>query len=228
MNFSNNKNQGRKFLQEKGYYIVLFLCVLAVGISGYIFVSTAVRQNKEAQQLSVPVTVDKLPGEKEDTAPTVNQTEDPETTLTAEQRDAQLRQAALAEAVTPLSGEVIREFSLESLSYNETTKDWRLHAAVDIAAEQGQVVSCMAGTVTEITKDPLLGQMVTVTHDGGLVSRYAGLAEEVSVQVGDSLRPGDAIGLVGEGALLEAADPGHLHFELLLYGEPMDPAEVLS
>ena len=43
-NEHSESNRFRKFLQEKGYYIVLFLCILAVGISGYLFVSGAVSE----------------------------------------------------------------------------------------------------------------------------------------------------------------------------------------
>ena len=43
-NNENHPNLQRiqKFFREKGYYIVLFLCVCAVGISGYLFVSHAI------------------------------------------------------------------------------------------------------------------------------------------------------------------------------------------
>ena len=55
---SNHQPSGfSKILKERGYYILLALCVLAVGISGYVFVSSAVRQNQASQEtLSVPVT----------------------------------------------------------------------------------------------------------------------------------------------------------------------------
>jgi len=229
MKFSNKSGDGRKNLQEKGYYIVLFLCVLAVGISGYIFVSTAVRQNREKAQLSVPVTVDKLPEDKGDSAPTSNPVEeDPTANLTQEEKEKLLREQVKAEAVSPLQGEIIREFSLESLSYNETTRDWRLHAAVDIAAESGEVSSCMAGTVTEVYEDELLGQTVVVTHDGGYETRYSGLGSDVTVKVGDTVKPGETIGLVGNTGILEAGSGAHLHFQVLLYGEPVDPAEFMD
>lgn len=39
-NERSNSGAFRKFFQEKGYYIVLFLCIAAVGISG-IFLSEA-------------------------------------------------------------------------------------------------------------------------------------------------------------------------------------------
>ena len=36
-NERSNSGAFRKFFQEKGYYIVLFLCIAAVGISGLYF-----------------------------------------------------------------------------------------------------------------------------------------------------------------------------------------------
>ena len=52
-------NSLKKFLRDKGYYIVLALCVAAVGVSGYLFVRTASDQNTlpADTSLSVPLTV---------------------------------------------------------------------------------------------------------------------------------------------------------------------------
>ena len=54
-----SSNSLKKFLREKGYYIVLALCVSAVGVSGYLFVRTASDQSDLASDstLSVPLTV---------------------------------------------------------------------------------------------------------------------------------------------------------------------------
>ena len=246
MNNSNRSSNAWKKLQDKGYYIVLTLCVLAIGISGYIFVTTAIRQAEEPDgSLSVPVTVDKLPEDSPGSKPTLGSAEEtptaPETPAqsrpstpwvtpavpTQAQRDEQLRQEALKLAVPPLQGEVIQTFSMDSLSYNETTRDWRLHDAVDIAA-QGQVRAVMAGTVTEIYEDDAFGATLVITHAGGYQTRYANLAADMAVTVGDEVAPGDVIGAVGDTALLESGSVPHLHFQVLLNGEPTDPTEFLE
>ena len=54
-NEHSESNRFRKFLQEKGYYIVLFLCILAVGISGYLFVSGAVSEKKSLNEQTLSV-----------------------------------------------------------------------------------------------------------------------------------------------------------------------------
>ena len=49
-NNENRKNGPvQKFLREKGYYIVLFLCLAAVGLSGYVFVSGAIAEKNALQ-----------------------------------------------------------------------------------------------------------------------------------------------------------------------------------
>ncbi len=248
MKNSNRSSNAWKKLQDKGYYIVLTLCVLAIGISGYIFVSTAIRNsNQPDESLSVPVTADKLPEDNpagsaptagpadEEEAPTSPVTPSLPTQPTVPtpsapsqaEKDEQLRQEAKKLAVPPLQGEVIQTFSMDSLSYNETTRDWRLHDAVDIAA-QGQVRAVMAGTVTEIFEDDAFGATVVITHDGGYETRYSNLAADMAVTVGAQVAPGDIIGAVGDTALLEAGSVPHLHFQVRLNGEPTDPTEFLE
>ena len=56
-NEHSESNRFRKFFQEKGYYIVLLLCILAVGISGYIFVSGAVSEKKSLNEQTLSVAV---------------------------------------------------------------------------------------------------------------------------------------------------------------------------
>ena len=48
-----NRKRIRNFFREKGYYIVLLLCILAVGISGYIFVLGDFRAGGDGKGLLV-------------------------------------------------------------------------------------------------------------------------------------------------------------------------------
>lgn len=63
------------------------------------------------------------------------------------------------------------------------------------------------------------GNLVTLAHDGGIVTRYGHL-ESFSVQPGQRVVAGDKIGAVGSTG--NSTGP-HLHFEVKVDGEFVDP-----
>ena len=129
----------------------------------------------------------------------------------------------------PTEGTVVQGYSMERLSYNATTRDWRTHPGMDIGAPEGSEVKAVAeGTVLSVFTDDLLGKTVTVEHAGGYVTHYANLAEEVSVSAGDHVIAGQAIGTVGRTALGERKDEPHLHFAVYKNNVPQDPEAYLS
>ncbi len=130
--------------------------------------------------------------------------------------------------VSPVEGEVLSAFSADELSYNETLGDWRTHDGVDIAAAVGDtVLSAAAGTVLAVRDDPLMGTTVTIAHDEGYETTYANLQAQAAVLAGDEVAAGQIIGQVGETAAVEASQPPHLHFEVSLDGQPIDPETFL-
>jgi murein DD-endopeptidase MepM/ murein hydrolase activator NlpD len=129
----------------------------------------------------------------------------------------------------PVDGAVSADYSMEQLRYNETTKDWRTHAGMDIAAPEGSdVVAAADGKVLAVYEDDLLGQTVTVEHAGGVVTHYANLAEDPAVSAGDEVKSGDLLGKVGRTALVELADEPHLHFAVYRNNVPQDPEAFLG
>ena len=210
---SDNKKTGSVF-GGKGYYIALILCAAAIGISGYLYY-----QNLNETQ-------DTLSATGEDLA------------VVATQLGANATGPAATEAPTvrkslktaaPLEGQPIAEFAVDCLSYNETTRDWRTHHGVDIAAEAGTTVCAAAeGTVYSVYDDEELGKTVVITHDGGYTTKYSSLAEEVSVIPGDTVTLGQTIGTVGTTALLENALAPHVHFSVTCNGDAVDPMEFIS
>ena len=82
----------------------------------------------------------------------------------------------------------------------------------------GETVKCAgAGTVTAVSALSGGGYGVLVDHGEGLESVYANLSE-ASVEQGDSVNRGDALGTGGES----------LYFELRQGGESVDPSERLA
>lgn len=215
------------FLAGRGFYIVLFLCVAAIGVSGWYLMSELVPQGGQPVGGQVTVTVSPTPTVPPTMRPTPTPTASPE--LTPTPTETPTLSLWGSEVYTwPVKGTVISDFSLEVLAYDETMGDWRTHDGVDIAAELGVAVKAVnAGTVTAVYVDDLMGTVVTIEHEKGLASLYANLAAQPTVKVGDRLDTGDVIGAVGETAIAEVARPSHLHFELSKDGEAVDPIAYL-
>ena len=210
-----------EILKGKGYYIALVLCAAAIGISGYLYY-----QNKEKPSDSLdntPVINDSV--NKDDVAAVATE---PSATDPAPSAPTQTDKKP-GRITRPVSGETVLEYAMEALSYNPTTRDWRVHNGIDIAAEPGTKVCAAAdGTVYTVYEDETMGTTVVIRHDGGYVTKYASLAAEVSVSAGQAVKAGDVIGTVGCTALLETAIGDHLHFSVTCNGEVVDPNEFLE
>ena len=206
---SDNKRSDRIFA-GRGYYIALILCAAAIGITGYLY-SRNLNQTEQTMQV--------VGSEPSATAAG----EDP----TGASTEGAAQKPALKTAA-PVAGQTVAEFAVDCLAYNETTRDWRTHAGLDITAEAGtQVCAAAAGTVYSVYDDAELGRTVVILHDGGYTTKYASLAEEVSVSPGDGVALGQPIGTVGTTALLESGLEPHVHFAVTCNGDPVDPQEFL-
>jgi murein DD-endopeptidase MepM/ murein hydrolase activator NlpD len=99
------------------------------------------------------------------------------------------------------------------------------HDGVDIAAVTGtHIYPFKAGRVTQSGWDGGYGQVVVVQHADGTETRY-GHASERLVEVGDTVVPNEPIAKVGSTG--RSTGP-HLHFELRVDGEPVDPVPHLT
>ena len=137
----------------------------------------------------------------------------------------------LPELIAPVDSVVLKGASLTVPVFSYTMNDYRTHGGLDFACSPGTpVCAAAAGTITEVSDDPMMGVTVAVSHSGGAVTKYKGLAEEtISMhEVGDEVLAGDVIGVSGDTALIESAEENHVHFELSVNGEVKDPAEYVS
>ena len=123
-----NRKRIRSFFREKGYYIVLALCVCAVGVSGWLFVSGAIAEKKALRQETMSIATSaeepaKNPSAEQKPAPTAAAEE--ETAPAAAMTDESVREAAKNVRVWPVSGSTQAAYSVDALQYNATTQDWR-------------------------------------------------------------------------------------------------------
>lgn len=110
------------------------------------------------------------------------------------------------------------------------SNSWRFHEAYDMAAKVGdKVVACLDGTVEDITVDDKLdATAITISHEGGIKTRYLFVNVKEGLKKGDKVKRGEEIGTVAEAGGKEFKQGPHLHFEVIKNGKPVDPAEFLD
>ncbi len=110
----------------------------------------------------------------------------------------------------PVQGSIIRPYAKGE---NE---------GIGIAANAGSgVVAADDGTVAAITRDTDQVPILVIRHAGNLLTVYAGV-DEIAVEKGDSVRRGDQI------AVVRAATPPFLHFEVREGFDSVDPGPYLN
>lgn len=133
------------------------------------------------------------------------------------------------EYIMPIDGAISKDYSGDELVYSETMKDWRTHNGVDIVADEGtEVLAAADGTVEAITDNSMLGTTVIILHSGGIRTVYSNLSPQVSVETGDAVKSGESIGRVGGTASLESNEQAHLHFEVSLNEETVNPHDYIK
>ena len=100
-----------------------------------------------------------------------------------------------------------------------------LHTGIDLRDEYGSIVRAVAaGAVTIAGPENGYGTLVAIDHGNGYATRYAHLSG-LSVAVGQRVGAGAIIGQVGTSG--RSTGP-HLHYEVRIAGEPVDPARYLK
>jgi murein DD-endopeptidase MepM/ murein hydrolase activator NlpD len=135
--------------------------------------------------------------------------------------EEQLRWISSMPAITPARGILTSGFGNRR---DPITRGRGNHHGVDIAAAPGAPVRAAAdGLVTRASRQGGLGKAVFLSHGYGLASRYGHLSEIV-VKPGQRVRRGDVIGHVGNTG---RSTGYHLHYEVHLDGNPVDPLAYL-
>ena len=214
----------------KAFALALVLCAAAVGITGYVYFRSADQVQEAAVQETyedvlvgtlgtedIPV-IATQPQSTTGTAPAAT-----ETTPTEPARRKTLK------TMSPVAGDPIFGYSMEALSYNQTTRDWRVHNGIDLAAGDNEPVMAAAdGEVYTVFEDNAMGHTVVIRHEGGYATCYSSLSQEIPVKPGDQVTMGQVIGYAGATALVETTLGSHVHFSVTHYDEPMDPQEFLA
>jgi murein DD-endopeptidase MepM/ murein hydrolase activator NlpD len=100
----------------------------------------------------------------------------------------------------------------------------RMHKGVDFAAPTGTPIYAAGdGTVELLGTRSGYGKYIRIRHNGTLSTAYAHMSRYADLDQGDRVRQGQVIGYVGQTG--DATGP-HLHYEVLVDGEQVNPLSV--
>lgn len=117
---------------------------------------------------------------------------------------------------SPCNGPVISNFG---------PRHKRIHAGVDIRLNAGDTVYAAFDGIVRISRIfSGYGKFVLLRHESGLETAY-GHFSKLLVKANDSVIAGQPIGLGGRTG---RATCNHLHFETRMFGEPMNPNNIID
>lgn len=97
----------------------------------------------------------------------------------------------------------------------EYNNSYHPNTGIDITMKDGKtfdVMASLSGTVTDVKEDSLLGNVIEIEHDKGIVTQYQSVTD-IAVEPGDEVEQGQAIAKAGKSLYNEEAGI-HLHFEI--------------
>lgn len=224
-----------KFIKKRGMYLSLALMMFAAGISAYaVYGSNRLEQKVGDKTDEIIASIGEGTQQSPDTPPSPSKPETTpqktEQTTPVEKTESEVEDNSVASFfVLPVTnGEILKEYDAKSLQYSNTYKDWRLHTAIDFAADaKTPVKSAGHGVVADVYYDTAYGQTVVIDHGNGIVAYYSGLNSSPSVKKGDRVTAGFQIGVIDQ-IPSEAVDAPHLHLRVEVDGVLKNPLEIMK
>ncbi len=242
MNFKNikdkiadkiNKQSIKGFLQKQGLYVLIFLCVVAAGITAIVawprddVQQQAIESNQGVSANEDTTLEDELAAlQTPEVSPSPSPSPTPEPTESTKPVTAQNGSGSMTLA-KPVEGQIINEFSGNSLVFFPSLNMWATHNGVDIKGDNGaEVIAALSGTVEDAYTDESSGGVVVISHSGDSKTIYAGLGS-IAVKKGDKINTKQKIGEIGE--MPKELDLSyHLHFEYIVDGIWKDPEKYFK
>ena len=206
----SKQNNVLRFIKANAVYLVLGLCILAVGLS----ITYMLLQKENTFSLDV--------GQN----PSVENPSD--SVITPPEEELNPVQKPI-EFIMPVEKPTsIGEYG-DTMVYNSTLGRFTSHLAIDFYASEGSdVYAVFDGTILSVENTFLQGTTITIDHGNGLYTIYNSLADGDSVSVGQMVNQGDVIGQVSTTNRQEYKDGAHVHFQVKENGELINPEKYLA
>lgn len=111
--------------------------------------------------------------------------------------------------------------------WRDIGQGWKFHEAIDISGPNikgKEVIAAGDGEVVKKYYSWGYGNRIEILHPNGMITSYSHLNEYL-VEVGDTVKEGQAIGIVGSTGNSTGT---HLHFEVIIDGEKVNPVLYLK
>ena len=240
------ENKFKLFIKKNGFLTLLFLGV-CIAAGGTIFLATrdlgtgsdddGIVEERDYENLSMydvaddDLSKEMFSEEAEDDPEDLEEVEEPLEEVEEVEEEIEIIESEPRVRGTmslPLEGEIVTEFTNDSLIYSETLDEWRTHLGLDIKASiNTKVKAPMAGVIKSVYEDELWGKVIVIDHGDGLESKLANLGTTEMVREGLEIAKGDHIATVGKSAKIEILMEEHLHFEVIKDGKNIDPRSII-
>lgn len=212
-------------------YLALFVCLLAVGVGSVVGLTNRDSDEETADfsRITVQWSIEEeqpltdeanigISGIADERIYTVS-----ETTEEIEENKPYSGNFAL-----PMGTDIIKDYSDGEMVQSKTMGDWRVHNGVDFGGSAGnEVVAVGDGKIISVYDDSFWGTVVEIDHGNGMTVRYCGLKSGSCLPEGSEVKKYDKIGSLGH-IPIEISDEDHLHLEVLIDGETVDPLKALN
>ena len=238
MNFNSikdkiNKQSVKTFFQKQGLYVLIFLCVVAAGITALVAWPRADDvpddNGTDVSLIDAPSLEEEMAAASQTPSPVPSPSPSPSMmpSQTAKPSQAGSNGSGSISLKKPVDGKIINSFSGDELVFFASMNLWATHNGVDIEAEKDAPVSAaLSGTVQDVYANEAEGGVIKIEHSDKAVTIYQGLGE-MSVNKGDKVNAGQQIGKIGE--MPKELDLSyHLHFEYIVNEKYKDPAKYFN
>jgi stage II sporulation protein Q len=217
-----SKNKWSRIFRKKWFFPALYLTIAALLLSVVVWYQNIDNQIPDAQKKQ-DGTEDFVPNlhDGDDAQSVLDQQEVIKTPVTEADQDQ-------AEIVTKFYDYNAEKADQENalVLYNNR---YYQSTGVDIATADDdafEVTAALSGTVEEVKEDPLLGNVVSLTHENDVKTYYASLGD-IAVKAGDEVKQGDKLGVAGKN--LFGKDVGtHVHFQLRKDDKVVNPESFFN
>ncbi|OZU88423.1 stage II sporulation protein [Virgibacillus indicus] len=222
-NKGGSKNKWSRIFRKKWFFPAVYLTIAALLLAVVVWYQNLDNQIPEVENDQIDqqdITGDYIPTPNDDDAETVMEQQEVILMPVTDQEQAEI--------VTKFYDYDAEQQDKENALVHHNNRFYQ-STGVDIAAANGEtfdVVAALSGTVLEVKEDPLLGNVVVMSHENEVETYYASLGEVV-VEAGAEVKQGEQIGTAGNNIFGKESGT-HVYFQLDKSGKEVNPEEYFN